>query len=364
MSKIYRKTYAEIHLPNIYENYTRIQKKLPTKTIIPVVKANAYGHGVLEVVRYLVDKNINYFAVSLLEEAIEIRKVFPQVNILIMGYVQREYFDVAALNNFTITIANMNQLDDIVEFDLPLKVHLKIDTGMNRLGFKMNRDIIQSFSILKEHHSIHLEGIYTHFATADGSKEEYDKQLSRFKEVLQLLNYDFEMVHISNSSSMIKYENEYDFTTHTRLGISLYGLTLDQETTFLLNTYRLISQFAEIKHLKPGEKVGYGFTYTAVENEIIGVLPIGYADGFIRQNQGGDVEIRDKRYQIIGRICMDQMFVRIDKSVTLDDQVIIFGGLISIDEVAERLHTINYEVVCQITSRVPKKYIYNEGVVL
>jgi alanine racemase len=124
----------------------------------------------------------------------------------------------------------------------------------------------------------------------------------------------------------------------------------------------LISQFAEIKHLKSGEKVGYGFTYTASGDEIIGVLPIGYADGFIRQNQGGDVEINGKRYKIIGRICMDQMFVKIDESVSFNDQVVLFGGLISIDEVAKRLHTINYEVICQITSRVPKKYIIEKGV--
>ncbi|MBU1020709.1 MAG: alanine racemase, partial [Firmicutes bacterium] len=300
MSKIYRKTYAEINLINLYENYSGIQEMLPSKTIIPVVKANAYGHGVNEVVRFLVNKNVSYFAVSLLEEALEIRKEFPFVNILVMGYIQREYFTTASINNITVTITNLFQLENIVEFDLPLNVHLKIDTGMNRLGFKSNIGIIKAFSILKDHHSIKLEGIYTHFATADGSKEDYDMQLSRFKEVLNLLNYDFEIVHVSNSSSMIKYEKDYNFTTHTRLGISLYGLTLDQETTFLLNTYRLISHFTEIKYLSPGEKVGYGFTYTATGNEIIGILPIGYADGFIRQNQGGDVEISGKRYQIIG----------------------------------------------------------------
>jgi len=364
MNKSYRKTYAEINLHSLYENYKKIQNLLPSKTIIPVVKANAYGHGVIEVVRYLANNDINYFAVSLLEEAIEIRKEFPLVDILIMGFVQREFFNVASENNFTVTIANMSQLEGIVDFDLPLKVHLKIDTGMNRLGFKNNVDIMKSCSILKEHPTINLEGIYTHFATADGNKVDYDMQLSRFKEVLSILNYDFEMIHVSNSSSMIKYEKEIDFTTHTRLGISLYGLTLDQETTFLTNTYRLISQFAEIKKLHAGEKVGYGFTYTAIKDEIIGVLPIGYADGFIRQNQGGDVEINKKRYQIIGRICMDQLFVKIDESINMNDRVILFGGMISIDEVANRLNTINYEVICQITSRVPKQYIIKKGVVL
>jgi alanine racemase len=109
--------------------------------------------------------------------------------------------------------------------------------------------------------------------------------------------------------------------------------------------------------LYPGDKVGYGATYTAKKEEIIGILPIGYADGFIRKNQGGDVEINGKRYPIIGRICMDQMFIKIDETVSKEDDVILFGGIVSIDEVAERLDTINYEIICQITSRVPKKYI-------
>jgi len=172
-----------------------------------------------------------------------------------------------------------------------------------------------------------------------------------------LLNYDFKMIHVSNSSSMIKYEDEIDYTTHTRLGISLYGLTLDEETKFLKNTYKLITRITDIKTLEPGDKVGYGATYTAEQKEIIGILPIGYADGFIRQNQGGDVEINSKRYPIIGRICMDQMFIKIDNTITKKDDVIMFGGLISIDEVAKRLNTINYEIICQITYRVPKTYI-------
>jgi len=118
-----------------------------------------------------------------------------------------------------------------------------------------------------------------------------------------------------------------------------------------------VSKISEIKHISAGEKVGYGATYTAQENEIIGVIPIGYADGFIRKNQNGDVEINGKRYPIVGRICMDQLFIKIDESVTKDSLVTLFGGLVSIDEVAERLDTINYEVICQITSRVPKIYI-------
>jgi len=357
MNKIYRDTYAEINLENLYLNYRNIESLLNNKKVIPVVKANAYGHGVIEVVDYLTKKKINYFAVSLLEEALELRNEFSDIEILVMGVLQKEYFQIAADNKITITISNFDQMIELDKLNVPLTVHLKIDTGMNRLGVKSNKEIIKAFSILKDNKFINLEGIYTHFSTADMNKEYYDKQVKRFVEVTELLNYDFKMIHMSNSSSMIKYEGEIDFTTHTRLGISLYGLTLDKETKFLKNTYRLISHITDIKMLEPGEKVGYGATYTAQEKEIIGILPIGYADGFIRQNQGGDVEINGKRYPIVGRICMDQMFVKIDNTITKKDDIILFGGLVSIDEVATRLKTINYEIICQITYRVPKIYI-------
>jgi alanine racemase len=274
-----------------------------------------------------------------------------------MGIVQREQFQMASVNNLTITISNYDQLKELDKLDTYLSVHLKIDTGMNRLGVKSTKDIQEIFNILKDNKYINLLGIYTHFATADDNQEIYDKQVLKFTSILSLLDYDFKMVHMSNSSSMIKYESTIDFTTHTRLGISLYGLTLDEETKFLKHTYRLVTHISEIKYLDPGDKVGYGATYTAKKKEIIGILPIGYADGFIRHNQGGDVEINKKRYKIIGRICMDQMFIKIDNTITKDDKVILFGGLVTIDEVATRLKTINYEIICQITYRVPKIYI-------
>ena len=171
------------------------------------------------------------------------------------------------------------------------------------------------------------------------------------------LNFDFKMIHVSNSSSSIKFEHNLAFTTHVRLGISLYGLTLDKETTFLKNTYKLITHISEIKCLEVGDKVGYGATYKASKKELIGILPIGYADGFIRKNRDSFVEINEKLYPIIGTICMDQMFIKIDESITKQHKVIMFGNQISIDDVASRLGTINYEVVCQISYRVPKIYI-------
>lgn len=352
----YRKTKAVINLANIYDNYLNISGLVQGKTIIPVVKANGYGHGSIQVVSYLRSKGVKYFAVSLLEEALEIRECFDDIGILVMGIVEPKDYKVASDENITLTIATKEQLKD-VNMNLPLKVHINFDTGMNRLGFKSDGEILGALKFLQESKNFFIEGIYTHFSTADESYEYYQKQMYRFKVVLTLLDHPFDMIHISNSSSIIKYEKDIDFTTHARLGISLYGLTLEENVDFLKPAYKLQTNMQSIKYLKAFDKVGYGATYQALEDEIIGILPIGYADGFIRKNNPGDVEINGKRYPIIGRICMDQMFIRIDDSVSIEDDVILFGGLVTIDEVAKRLETINYEVVCQITSRVPKIYI-------
>ena len=357
MNNIIRETYAEINLKNILKNYISIKKRISSKNIIPIVKANAYGHGVIEVVDYLYSNNIDYFAVSTLEEALEIRKSFDLVSILVMGVVQTKYFNLASENNITLTISNKDQLCGFDQIKSILKVHIKVDTGMNRLGFKSDEEVLEAFKIMSCHKSVKIEGVYTHFATADIDFEYYKFQLNRFKYILKLLNFNFDIIHVSNSSSAIKYEEELSFTTHVRLGISLYGLTLDEETTFLKNTYKLITHISEIKQLKKGDKVGYGATYTALQDELIGILPIGYADGFIRKNRDSFVEIQEKRYPIIGTICMDQMFIKIDENITKVDDIILFGNLITIDEVASRLDTINYEIICQISYRVPKIYI-------
>ena len=357
MSNQFRKTYVEVNLSNIYHNYKEIQKRAGSVELIPVVKANGYGHGSIEVTKYLISKGIDRFAVSLLEEALELRNHFQNIEILVMGIVEENGLLIASENNITITISNFDQIENLLNLKKTLKIHVKIDTGMNRLGFKTNTDINRAMKLLKGNKLLDIEGIYTHFSTADVDKTYYDIQLNRFKQVLQMIDYNFKRVHISNSSSVIKYEKNIDFTTHARLGISLYGLTLEDNVNFLKTAFKLKTSISQIQILNPGDKVGYGGTYVASKREVIGILPIGYADGFIRMNKGGDVEINGERYPIIGNICMDQMFIKINERIKKTDEVVLFGGLVSIDEVSNRLNTINYEVVCQITSRVPKKYI-------
>lgn len=355
--KQFRPTKALINLNNIYHNIL-YAKKISNKEIIPVVKADAYGHGAKTVVEFLIEKGIDYFAVSLVEEALEIRQYNKDVDILVMGVIDESMFDVLSENNITFTIHSYQLKKALLETELNLKCHIKFDSGMHRLGLTSIDEVVELMNALSKKKTINLEGIYTHFATADSNYDYYTKQLSTFKSLINRLPYPLSMVHASNSSSTLKYEKDIYETSHTRLGISLYGLSLDQNQSDLRPALKLVSKIVEIKQLKKHDYLGYGITYQAKEDERIAILPLGYADGFIRKNQGGYVEINHTKYKIVGRICMDQTFVKVDEFVSIEDEVIIMGSdLVSIDDVANRLDTINYEIVCSISKRVPRIYI-------
>lgn len=355
--KQFRPTKALINLKHIYHNLTHAMN-VSNKTIIPVVKADAYGHGVKEVVQYLVEKGIRFYAVSLLEEALEIRKFNKDIDLLVMGVIDETMFDCLAKHQITFTIHSSKLKNALLKTHHKLKCHIKFDSGMHRLGLTTVDDVIDLMHALSKKDNISLEGIYTHFATADSNYDYYKIQLESFKSLLKQLPYALPMIHASNSSSTLKYENEIGETTHTRLGISLYGLSLDENQLGLKPALKLVTKVVEIKELKKHEYLGYGITYQAKKDETIAILPLGYADGFIRKNQGGYVDINHKKYEIVGRICMDQTFVKVDEFVSIGDEVIIMGSdLVSIDDVANRLDTINYEIVCGLSKRVPRIYM-------
>jgi len=328
----------------------------PTKAI-PVVKADAYGHGAKRVTRYLYDRGIRFFAVSLLEEALELKEVAPDIDVLVMGAVHKEDFEVLSEHDILFTLTNRPLFDAAISFGKPLRFHMKLDTGMHRLGFK---DMAEALEVAKEVQDVshlRMEGLYTHFATADCDETYVKRQISIFESFLQAMPFHPKCIHVSNTSAIMKYDNDFPYTTHARLGIAMYGASLEGNLFPLKTTYTLKTRIVEIKPLKKGEKLGYSITYEAKKNERIGVLPIGYADGMIRKNQGGYATVNGKRCEIVGRICMDQMFIRIGEDMTLGDEVVLIGEDPHIDEIAERLDTINYEVFCQIGKRVPRIYI-------
>ncbi len=361
MSKIYRPTYVEIHLDHIRDNFLNVQKQLKNKQVIPVVKANAYGHGSVEVVRILREVGVNFVAVSLLEEALELRNSFTDLDILVMGVTSKDNFEVLEQSNIVFTVYDENHGKDVLMSNHKLRFHVKVDTGMNRLGYKALEELSLFFNQVKSKKSLFLEGVYTHFATSDSDAEYVHYQQARFEEILHALPYVPKCIHTSNSSAVLHYEKEMPYTTHARVGILLYGLTLDKGITFLKPAMKVKTKIMHMNNLVKHEKVSYNITYEAPADEIIAVLPIGYADGLIRKNQGGMVSVNGKAYEIVGRICMDQTIIRVDESIHCGDDVIIMGDeIVSIDDVAKRLDTINYEVVCQITSRVPRIYCKKE----
>ena len=354
---MYRPTWAEINLENIIGNYQSYSSMHPNKVVIPVVKANAYGHGAKHVVTALKKIGVTLFAVSLIEEGIELRLENHDIDILVMGPISESCFKAAIENDLIVTLSNYNVALDAMKSGLPIRCHVKYDTGMNRLGFKSINELIDVFNRSRSS-LVSIEGIYTHFATADQNDAILAQQNTRFVKLLKKLHYIPRIVHVSNSSGILNQEDKNKFTTHARLGIGLYGLSLDNEKKHLKPAMTIKTKVMHLKELTKGEKVGYGANYTALENERIAILPIGYADGFIRANKNGYVSIKNKKYQIIGSICMDMIFVKVDDTVSVNDTVIIMGDkIVTIDDVAKRLNTINYEIVCLISSRIPRHYI-------
>jgi|AntRauTorcE11897_2_1112592.scaffolds.fasta_scaffold00676_2 alanine racemase len=358
MSDIFRQTKAVINLDNISHNYNALQKKSEKTSLIPVVKADAYGHGAHAIVRHLYyNHDVRLFAVSLLEEALDLDALDLDLEILIMGPLDEPSLRIGADHGFIFTVASARIWEIVKSIEKPLRFHVKVDTGMHRLGLQEDTLIWEIFNYSKQRKNLNLEGIFTHFATADSDGVYFMKQKEAFNEVLRRLPYMPPIIHASNSSAVIKYERNLFHTTHARIGISLYGYSLEKDVSFLKPVMTLLSVVSEIKTLAVGEKLGYNITYEARENERIAILPIGYGDGMIRKNQGGLVSIGGANYSIVGRVCMDMMFVKVNKTVNEGDEVILFGeNHLTADTIAKRTDTISYEVLCQVSKRVPRVY--------
>ncbi len=356
MSKPLRPTWATVNLDALWQNYTTF-KTASNKDLIPVIKADAYGHGAKIVYRFLYEKGLRYFAVSLVEEALELRALGLDTDILVMGACLADQLELIHAHNLVMTVYDLEMLKHVMAWKKPLRFHLKIDSGMRRYGLSPSFETHQIISEIINYPHLKFEGIYSHFATADLDDDFYQKQLDVFSSFVSDLSIKPPMIHLSNSSSIHKHEKTFDFTTHARLGISLYGLSLDESHPPLIPVMSLMSRIVQIQSLNPGDGLGYGQTYQAKSHERIGLIPIGYADGWIRKNKHHDVLINDKRYALVGNICMDTSFVKIDSSIQKGDTVILFGSSLSVDEVAMRLETIHYEILTTITKRVPRIYI-------
>ena len=362
-ASIHRPTRIEIDLPAISHNLKQVVRKLPEQTqVFAVVKANAYGHGVLPVVHTLLDQ-VDGFCVSNIDEALELRQAGVQKDILVLGVVPVTALSLALSENIILTITSQEWLDMVhTELLEGLRLHIKVDSGMGRIGFRESDAINEVLSFLRLH-GARVEGIFTHFATADQADDtQFQEQLATFKQILSELEVVPEQVHASNSATSIWHADTV--FNMVRLGDILYGLNpsgRDLELPFPVKpALSLVSELVQTKRLDAGSPIGYGATYVSSKEEFIGTVPIGYADGFIRRMQDFHVLVDGEYCPIVGRVSMDQITIRMPKAYPLGSKVTLIGqdgaSAISTQDLADYLGTINYEIVCLLSDRIPRYY--------
>mgnify|MGYP004530269241 FL=1 len=343
-----RQTYEEINLKALESNVKSIiSQSSEYKYHIGVVKANCYGLG-LKCIKSIIKGGANYLAVSSLEEALSIRKITKE-KILILEPINPKYISLAKENNITLTISSLEYLNNVK--DQEFTCHIKINTGMNRLGINSKEEFDEVYNIIMNS-NITLEGIYTHIYKASDSKCT-NNQFKKFEYITSDIDLNtIPIVHIPNSETIFNYKKK-PYINGCRMGIIMYGFSNNIK---LNSVFSLISKVIEIKHIHSGDTVGYDGKYIASGDESIAVLPIGYADGILRHNSGRNVYINGKEYKIVGNICMDMLFVKVDDSVKVNDEAYIIKDNDHINQIASYLDTINYEVMCSISDRVVREY--------
>ncbi|SDZ13153.1 alanine racemase [Evansella caseinilytica] len=375
----YRDTWVEVDLDAIEANVRQLKKLLPSNVqVMAVVKANGYGHGAVQVAEAAMEAGADMLGVALLDEALALRKAGIVAPILVLGYVRPENADLAAENNIAVTVFQREWLEKAAaatKSQQKITCHIKIDTGMGRLGIRTAEEGKALVNLLKKYPFFEVQGIFTHFATADELNTSYQENQQKLfaaavAEIERLLEKEIPVKHCSNSAAALRFSDQY--YNLIRFGISMYGLSPSREIKPLLpfplqEAFSLHSKITRVKQMPEGAGISYGATYKTSEEEWIGTIPIGYADGWIRANSGGEVLVKGKKATIVGRICMDQLMITLPEKVDVGTVVTLIGKQgsvrISMDDVAARLNTINYEIPCTITARVPRVYRKNGKVI-
>jgi alanine racemase len=335
-----------------------------------IVKANAYGHGLAQVSKVLQNAGAAFFGVAFTEEAIKLRETGITAKILIMGYSELYDIEEAIINNISLTVFNYDMAVYISEVAkkilLPAKIHIKIDTGLKRLGFTRDEEAYKNILSIKSLPYIHIEGIFTHFAFSDADFEFTRIQYNRFHGFVSKLDFCIPYIHLSNSAALITHSDfEEDIV---RIGRLLYGPTVDFDKfkkDLLQQVMTLKTKIVHINKVFKGESIGYNRTYYADKDMRIATVPMGYADGILRSlSNKAQVMIGKKLASVVGVICMDQLMIDITDihNASIGSEVIIFGnssegGLLSVDSVAKLGGTSGYELMCAVSGRVPRVYI-------
>ena len=387
MEKFVKRTWAEVNINNIKHNFRKIKNKLNSETkLLCVLKADAYGHGSEFLVREYEKMGADFFGVSNLDEAMQLRKAGAHKPILIFGYTPSECADILANNSISQTVFSLEYAKQLQiqckNKGVNIKAHIKIDTGMSRIGFFAQNEESRKKSIneileINNMPEIEIEGMFTHFSVADDTANEKNytlMQINNFKNIINSLEskkLHIPLKHCCNSGGMINFPDMH--LDMVRAGIILYGLYPSEEIAKKISlqpSMSLKTVISQIKIIPKGTSVSYGRTFVADKEIKIASVAIGYADGYsIKFSNNSEMIVRGKRSKVLGRVCMDQLMLDVSDvdGVREGDVVTVFGGddenYISVDELAKNIGTINYEIVCLIGKRVPRVYFENGEIV-
>jgi alanine racemase len=368
-----RPTWAEIDLDALTHNYREIRKIVGDQVkILGVVKADAYGHGSLECAKALISAGADKLAVAFIDEAIALRQNGIRAEIMLLGFspeavipqlVKYDIIPAVYQLSFAQVLSDYCQKEGLVH-----PIHIKVDTGMGRIGFSY-REAVEMVKAIDGLEGVFIQGLFSHFSTADAIDKAFTRlQFDRFSKLMagiRQAGIEIPIYHIANSAAIFDLDGLH--LDMVRPGIILYGLypsdEVDRKKIDLKPVMSFKSRIVHLKTIEAGESLSYGNRYVASEERLIGTLPVGYADGYTRMLSGkAEVFINGQRAPIVGNICMDQCMVDLTdlSQVSLYDEVELFGKNLSADEVAQKLGTINYEITCLVNKRVPRVY-YSHG---
>jgi alanine racemase len=355
-----RQTYLEVNLSNFKHNINEIKKLHKDKEIIPVIKANAYGTHINK--RLDIINEFNIVAVAIVEEALYLRELGYKKDILVLNQPYIEEIEDIISNNITVGLSSIDFLKELIKQDKQVKIHIEVETGMNRTGFQSLDELLKT---LHNSNNIIVEGLYTHFSSADTDDEYTKKQISKFKEYYNILIKEFpnlKYIHTSASNGLVNYN--IDITNAIRPGIIMYGYPSYDEILNKIDlkpTTKLITKISYLKEIPANESVSYNQTYKTNKITKIATIGIGYADGLRRSlSNKGNVIINNTLCPIIGNVCMDSILVDVThlQNVSIGDKVYIYDNeLVTLEDIAEISNTINYEILSNISERVPRVYI-------
>ena len=372
------RTYLKIDLNKLEHNFNCVRNKLPSNIkILGVIKANAYGHGAVEIGKFL-DGKCDFFGVACIEEAVELKKAEIKTPILILGRVFP--FDIETAVKYDVRIPIFSYDDAVALSNEAVKqgknmpFHFCIDTGMSRIGFQVSEESADICKNITELPNIFAEGLFSHFATADEKDlSKAVEQRNKYKEFCKMLSdrgIEIPIKHLNNSAGIMNFDEYFDMC---RMGIITYGLyPSDEVDKDILDLEPIMSWHAKIsyiKELEPNREISYGGTFKTDRVTKVATVPVGYADGFPRcLSNKGKVIINGKYAKILGRVCMDQFMVDVsDIECNINDEVVLFGtqknAHISLEELSNSAYSFNYELPCRIPIRVNRVYVYNDEVV-